>query len=37
MRIRYVLISLALVLLVSACHSKKSGGGYFAPTPVRAR
>jgi hypothetical protein len=36
MRVRYVFLSIAVLLLASACHSKK-GGGYFAPAPVTAR
>jgi hypothetical protein len=36
MRVKYIVLSVAVLLLVSACHSKK-GGGYFAPTPVTAR
>lgn len=36
MRAKYVLLSIAILLVASACHSKK-GGGYFMPTPVTAR
>jgi len=32
MRIRYLVLSLAIVLIAGACHSKK-GGGYYAPAP----
>ena len=36
MRVKYVFLSIAVLVLVTACHSKK-GGGYFAPTPVTSR
>jgi hypothetical protein len=36
MRAKYVLFSLAVLVLATACHSKK-GGGYFAPAPVTSR
>jgi hypothetical protein len=37
MRAKYVLLSIAVLLVAAACHSKKGGGGYFMPTPVTAR
>jgi hypothetical protein len=36
MRAKYVILSVVVLALVTACHSKK-GGGYFAPTPVTSR